>query len=319
MHNQGIIHRDIKPANLLWSADRRVVKIADFGISHFSYAQFLAAKGKAAGSDQDHEEHDKILLDESDLTRFAGTPTFLAPEILADGTDLSNSSTASNLQTVESQNTEYKRPPITKAIDIWAFGVTLYALLFGKLPFVADHEFGIYACIKTQDWDVPELMGQDRIPVGGRHQKKPKKGQETEGYLVVDLLQGLLEKDPSKRLTLQEVKVSLVSPLVCPLSDRGTPTPSVIHGSHETCQTLISGYGQRTSPARRTPWHRQKTRRAQLCQQSSSATSSATVSPRASPLAFPPSSATFVPSVPFAPPLAALHKLFPMKKRGIDA
>ena len=147
-------------------------------------------------------------MDESDLTRFAGTPTFLAPEILSDGTaDLSNSSTATNLQTVDSVAGETRKPAITKAIDIWAFGVTLYAFLFGKLPFVADGEYAIYNKIKEDDFDVLEFMGLDKLPVGGRRQKKPRKGQETEGYLVVDLLQGLLEKNPSKRLTLQDVKV----------------------------------------------------------------------------------------------------------------
>ncbi|THG93066.1 hypothetical protein EW145_g8484, partial [Phellinidium pouzarii] len=35
LHHQGIIHRDIKPANLLWTADRKNVKITDFGVSHF--------------------------------------------------------------------------------------------------------------------------------------------------------------------------------------------------------------------------------------------------------------------------------------------
>ncbi|EKM58652.1 uncharacterized protein PHACADRAFT_88772, partial [Phanerochaete carnosa HHB-10118-sp] len=207
LHDQGIIHRDIKPANLLWSADRRVVKIADFGISHFSYAQFLAAKGKTADSAdiQDLEGHDKILLDESDLTRFAGTPTFLAPEIISDGSaDMSASaSTSGNL---ESTSVEVRRPVISKAIDIWAFGVTLYALLFGKLPFLSEGEYQIYNKIKEEDWDVPETMGQDMIPVGGRRQHKPKKSQETEGYLVVDLLQGILEKDPAKRLDLQDIK-----------------------------------------------------------------------------------------------------------------
>lgn len=184
------------------------MKIADFGISHFSHAQFLAAQGKNAG---ELDPQDKILMDESDLVKFAGTPTFLAPEIVYDGSvDLSQSgSNSSNLQTGESHTSESRRPVINKAIDIWAFGVTLYAFLFGKLPFVADGEYAIYQKIREEDWDVPETMGLDKLPTGGRHQKKPKKGQETEGCLVVDLLQGVLEKDPAKRLTLQEVKVCL--------------------------------------------------------------------------------------------------------------
>ena len=33
---------------------------------------------------------------------------------------------------------------IGKAIDIWAIGVTLYCLVFGRLPFEADYEFELF-------------------------------------------------------------------------------------------------------------------------------------------------------------------------------
>ncbi|KAI0248910.1 kinase-like domain-containing protein [Lactifluus subvellereus] len=46
VHFQGIIHRDIKPANLMWTSDRRTVKISDFGVAHISAAQRLAGSGK---------------------------------------------------------------------------------------------------------------------------------------------------------------------------------------------------------------------------------------------------------------------------------
>ncbi|KAH9902724.1 kinase-like domain-containing protein [Cubamyces lactineus] len=197
LHYQGIIHRDIKPANLLWTADRRTVKISDFGVSTFSYAQRLAAAGKGNLSPEDT---DPILMDESDLSKTAGTPMFLAPEIVCDAT-VEASSSALNLQNPR------RKPPITKAIDIWAFGVTLYGLLFGILPFNAKNEFEIYRVIRSQDWDVPETMGLDQLPTGGRHQGRPKRGvEESEGCLVVDLLGRLLEKDARKRITLEEVK-----------------------------------------------------------------------------------------------------------------
>ncbi|KAI0649052.1 kinase-like domain-containing protein [Trametes meyenii] len=196
LHYQGIIHRDIKPANLLWTADRRTVKISDFGVSTFSYAQRLAAAGKGNIKDDDT---DPILMDESDLSKTAGTPMFLAPEIVCD-VSIEASSSALNLHTP-------RKPPITKAIDIWAFGVTLYGLLFGTLPFNAKTEYEIYKVIRSQDWDVLDVMGLDKIPTGGRHQKRPKwVGEETEGYLVVDLLERLLEKDARKRITLEQVK-----------------------------------------------------------------------------------------------------------------
>ncbi|CAL1717334.1 unnamed protein product [Somion occarium] len=227
LHKQGIIHRDIKPANLLWTEDRRMVKIADFGVSHYSYALHSSHDGTIP------PEEDPLLKDDSGLTRFAGTPMFLAPEIVegnigstgdgVNGADGAESSSTLNQQppattslpqlpSPSESGTVTPAPPrksnITKAIDVWAFGVTLYGLLFGKMPFMVEGgtEFQIYHAIRNLDWNVPETMGSDRIPVGGRRQRKPRKGEETEGYLVVDLLEKLLEKDANKRITLEGIK-----------------------------------------------------------------------------------------------------------------
>jgi serine/threonine protein kinase len=205
VHHQGIIHRDIKPANLLWTKDRSHVKIADFGVSHFSYAQRLAAAGKDGVSLDDPE--DPILLDDSDLTRRAGTPSFLAPEIVYEHTYEAPSTPPSECSGTPSLSTR-KRPQITKAIDVWALGVTLYCLLFGKTPFIADpatpaNEWSLYNSICNNDWAADETMGSDQIPTGGRHPVSEK----TEGGMVLHLLDHFLEKDVKLRITLEEVKV----------------------------------------------------------------------------------------------------------------
>lgn len=218
LHYQGIIHRDIKPANLLWTADRQMVKITDFGVSHFSYAQRLAVAGRGQVALDD--PNDPILLDDSDLSKRAGTPPFLAPEVIAEYTStepfpsMSASATSSTLlssrsgtpvnstTTIRGFATPH-RQPITKAIDVWALGVTLYCLLFGHIPFRAadSSEYVLYNIICNNDWEPDEKMGCDAIPTGGRHPDP-----NSEGYVVVHLLDRFLQKDVSKRIGLGEAK-----------------------------------------------------------------------------------------------------------------
>ncbi|KAF9552301.1 kinase-like protein [Agrocybe pediades] len=216
LHFQGIIHRDIKPANLLWTEDRRQVKIADFGVSHFSYAQRLAAGAAAA----DEDPYDPILLDESGLTKRAGTPAFYAPEVIYEHTygipgsiSSSNSTAMQSASSLSSNNNlsspltppgELERPPITKAIDVWALGATFYCFLTGRTPFdaaVPGSEFSLYGCICNEDWTVPPTLGADKIPSGGRIPVG-----DSEGATIVRLLDHFLQKDQTKRVTLAEVK-----------------------------------------------------------------------------------------------------------------
>ncbi|KAH9957084.1 kinase-like domain-containing protein [Russula dissimulans] len=221
LHFQGIIHRDIKPANLMWTSDRRTVKITDFGVAHISAAQRFVGPGGRSGSvttDTDADLH--LLFDDSELCKTAGTPSFLAPEVIFDfGTEIHPPSSSDALSVGDSnsaatlQGPAPHRPPITKAIDVWALGVTLYCLLFGRTPFrvESNHEFALYGVICTQDWGVEPYMGLDRIPTEGRRHDCPNDRPCSEGAEIIKLLERLLEKDMSKRITLDEVKVTTLA------------------------------------------------------------------------------------------------------------
>ncbi|KAI8348985.1 kinase-like domain-containing protein [Mortierella sp. GBAus27b] len=164
LHMQGIYHRDIKPANLLLSAEGGV-KISDFGVSHFSEKNAL---------ERDLENSP----DDLELAKTAGSPAFFAPELYP------SASTGMLPATTG-------RPPITKAIDIWALGVTLYCFVYGRCPFIADTEFELFNIIPRKQPVFP-----DHVP--GRGYVNPE---------IKDLLSRLLEKDVHKRITLKEVKV----------------------------------------------------------------------------------------------------------------
>ena len=89
-HEKGLVHRDIKPGNIL-HAGKANVKLADFGL----------AIDKSA--------------DRTVLAAGAGSPAYMAPELLAAAAE----------------------PSILT--DIYALGVVMYDLLAGRHPFVADN------------------------------------------------------------------------------------------------------------------------------------------------------------------------------------
>lgn len=104
IHNAEIVHMDIKPENIMYVPSTNMVKIIDFGAARDVGTKFAL---------------------------FAGTCGFVAPEsifgLLKAPVDI--------LERYDYLNHAELPLSVLKKSDVWSFGITLYDLLYEKLPF----------------------------------------------------------------------------------------------------------------------------------------------------------------------------------------
>ena len=73
-----------------------------------------------------------------------------------------------------------------QAADIWSLGVTLFSLVYGKVPFHDENILALYNKIRTQELNIPD--DSDISPE------------------LKDLMRRMLVKNPLERINLEEIK-----------------------------------------------------------------------------------------------------------------
>jgi serine/threonine protein kinase len=123
-----------------------------------------------------------IMLDEHGKAKFADFGISCILDELENGDNFRDSAGTTPYMAPEICNPEIVSYS-GKVADIWALGITCFGFTFNSMPYWGENEMKIFESIRND----PLVMPDDRKDVSPG---------------LINIIKGMLEKDPSKRLTL---------------------------------------------------------------------------------------------------------------------
>ena len=188
VHSKGIVHRDLKMGNVLYtitqvpgqpSADTYTYKITDFGLSRFI----------------NHYDHAALTRDRSTkyITRgrsltLAGTPMYLAPELLIKGQPVS-------VETPDEQKN-------AKKIDVFSYGILAFQIMYNED--FTDISKNKYAQCDKRDIRCKLNMRSDLI-----RSKLKSINDAAVGIGIHGIISDCVSREPANRPTFSEIVMKL--------------------------------------------------------------------------------------------------------------
>ena len=166
IHSQGILYCDLKPSRIMLDG-AGILKLSDFALARVEGEDdFYDVLQEDRNSDADDEDRNYRDRENGQSKRPKPSPRYMAPEVLSGG-------------------------PHSKETDLWSFGCIMYEMLTGEQPFVADSFPELVSKIFNNS--TPRLSVKADIVTN--------KALET----LDSLIQSLLQKDPSQRLSWEDL------------------------------------------------------------------------------------------------------------------